>query len=453
MSAIIDAVTALLLHEGELFLAHRHPGLQVFAGYQAFPGGKVDDEDAAGSDLAHPALRDHDPRLLRALARELREELDFDLLAAAEAGAVRRIVEFARAVSPPSQPRRFDTRFFTVELRERPRFTLHAPESIAGAWDTPARWLQRYESGEFIAAPPTVTCLRALAAGAVPAPIGTMTLTVPPGQLAAFEFVSGLLQIPVRSHTLPPAAHTNCFVFGDAPERRIAVDPSPADAEEFERLSATLVAAGVDTLLITHHHPDHHERADALARRHRWPVLMSPATGARLGAAFLRDLDVEWIADGDRLTRSGGVAVSALAVPGHDDGQIAPLRDDGAWCIVGDLIQGVGTVVISRPEGNMQAYFATLERVIALAPRSIFPSHGNGLGTTFRLEETLRHRRHREQAVLERYRAGQNIDDMLAAIYPGLDPRLLPLARRNIESHLEKLDAEGRLAEMPGLAG
>lgn len=72
-----------------------------------------------------------------------------------------------------------------------------------------------------------------------------------------------------------------------------------------------------------------------------------------------------------------------------------------------------------------------------------------GMGTVYRLTETLRHRQAREQTVPDLPRAGLSVDQMLAHIYhgldPGLDPRSLPLARLNVESHLDKLREEGRV--------
>ena len=148
---------------------------------------------------------------------------------------------------------------------------------------------------------------------------------------------------------------------------------------------------------------------------------------------------------GDIVTTWLGQPVRVLAVPGHDEGQLALMPDNRAWCIVGDLIQGVGTVVIAAPEGDMAKYFATLEKVIALAPKVIWPSHGSALGGTFYLEQTLKHRRQREAQVQALSAAGKSVDEMLAAMYPDTDPRLLPLARMNIDSHLVKLRAEGSL--------
>src|SRR3546814_13268963 len=109
------------------------------------------------------------------------------------------------------------------------------------------------------------------------------------------------------------------------------------------------------------------------------------------------------------------------------------------------LFRSIGTVVIAKPEGDMRKYFATLERLIALNPRVIIPSHGMALGTVYRLEETLKHRRQREQQVLSLWREGKDLETMLGVIYAGLDPRLLTLARMNIDSHLDKLRAEGVL--------
>lgn len=449
MPAPIDSVTALLMHEGEVFLAHRHPALQTFAGYQAFPGGKVDPEDASGPAFEHPVFAGIDARLARALCRELKEELDFDLVQFAQDGGVRSISKCGHALTPMHIPRRFNTHFFAVHLDRRPDFVLHQPEAIACKWASAQEWLEEFQRGQILVAPPTLTSLRALSRDPQCGHMGNLVATAAEGQLLAIENIAGLIQIPVRSHTLPPAEHTNCYVTGELPGLRLAIDPSPCDAAELDRLSSTLVALGVNALLITHHHPDHHERADELARRHRWPMLMSARTAERIrerkGAAFFVDIDLRLVTEGEAVATWRGEPIGVLEIPGHDDGQIALMSNQRTWCIVGDLIQGVGTVVIAKPEGNMRQYFESMQRIIDLAPLSIFPSHGQGLGSTFRLEETLRHRKLREEHVLRLHREGQSIEQMLEAIYVGVDPRLLPLARKNIESHLEKLEAEGLL--------
>lgn len=122
------------------------------------------------------------------------------------------------------------------------------------------------------------------------------------------------------------------------------------------------------------------------------------------------------------------------------------MPDSKSWFIVGDLIQGIGTVVIAKPEGHMGTYFATLQKVIDLDPAVIIPSHGMAMGSTYRLQETLKHRRLREAAVLKLHQDGKSADEMLPLLYQGVDSRLWPLARMNIDAHLDKLRDEGLIA-------
>jgi glyoxylase-like metal-dependent hydrolase (beta-lactamase superfamily II) len=137
--------------------------------------------------------------------------------------------------------------------------------------------------------------------------------------------------------------------------------------------------------------------------------------------------------------------VKIYAIPGHDEGQLALAPRSMEWFLVGDLIQGVGTVVVSSPEGDMKKYFASLARVIRLDPRVIIPSHGIPMGSVYRLRATLAHRQMREQQILELSESGKSKQEMLLEIYKDVDPRLHPLAMCNIESHLEKLRKERRL--------
>src|SRR5690349_2909262 len=115
MSKIFDAATAVILHGGELLVTRRQPQLAAFPGFHVFPGGKVDKADpdtAPGPAVFEP----HAPRLMHALIREVREELGFDLLAAAGRGEVAEVVDLGIALTPPVMPVRFNTHFYRVEL-------------------------------------------------------------------------------------------------------------------------------------------------------------------------------------------------------------------------------------------------------------------------------------------------------------------------------------------------
>ena len=110
-----------------------------------------------------------------------------------------------------------------------------------------------------------------------------------------------------------------------------------------------------------------------------------------------------------------------------------------------DLFQSVGTVVVGGDEGDMAKYFSSLEKVIALNPKVIFPSHGIGLGSVHKLKKTLKHRRAREAVILEHAKKGMDVEAIFDVIYEGLEARLKIYAVATIEKHLQKLREEGKL--------
>jgi endoribonuclease LACTB2 len=446
---IFDAVTAIMLHGEDLFLAQRHPALPAFSGYYAFPGGKVDREDL-DTPLPPGHFDGQPPRLMRALARELQEELAFDLYAACESGLVEKLVCLGEVTTPAFAPMRFRTWFYKIVLRERPAFTLDLGETVAAEWQSITEWRRRFAAGRLLIAPPTRIAIEAIDADLHVVALPPLDLDFPEHEIPWVEPLGGLRILLVRSNTLPPATHTNVFWFGGTGGPRVLVDPSPADRAELDRLCRRLDEFGVDLVFLTHHHPDHREYADEIARRYRVPIGLSADSHARIaaraGAKYFEGVEVRHYAEGDVLTRWQGEPVRVVAVPGHDEGQLAPMPDSRAWCIVGDLIQGIGTVVIAPPEGNMRKYFASLRKVIELDPAVIIPSHGLALGGTHFLQMALKHREQRERDIHTRHTAGLSEDQILGEVYRGVDPRLLPLARLNIRSHLAKLREDGLVA-------
>jgi hypothetical protein len=99
-------------------------------------------------------------------------------------------------------------------------------------------------------------------------------------------------------------------------------------------------------------------------------------------------------------------------------------------------------VVIGAPEGNMKKYFESLERVIAMGPQYIIPSHGIILGGTHKLSETLKHRKAREAQIIELLNQNKSEEEILHILYKELNPKLLPYAKKTIAAHLLKLKGE-----------
>lgn len=443
---IVDAVTAVFTCGEQGFITVRNPQMPAFPGYHAFPGGKVDPGDS-DEPMTQPWLCDYEPRLMRGLCRELDEELGFDLPAAIESGLVKGLWKIGVAVTPKFEPRRFDTRFYRIELAEPVEFAIDPRETEHGEWACWADLQARFEDGQILAVPPTRIVIETFAADANALDLPNFEFRfAAEGFLPCIEAIRGVRMIPVPSHTIPPATATNCYIIGDEGQKKFMVDPSPRDKEFLDKLCNTAEKVGFDAIFLTHHHPDHRQHADAIARRYGIPIHLSQDTFERItsktAGRFFEDVETVIRGEGDVLTQWLGRDVEVLEVPGHDEGQLALMPTDRSWCIVSDLFQGIGTVVIAQPEGNMAKYFASLQRVIELDPKVVYPSHGMGMGTTYRLQATLAHRKQREQQILQLSKAGKTHAEILEAVYVGLDSRLAPLALCTIESHLGKLREE-----------
>ena len=114
----------------------------------------------------------------------------------------------------------------------------------------------------------------------------------------------------------------------------------------------------------------------------------------------------------------------------------------------GDHIMEGSTVVISPPDGDMAVYLDSLAKVRQLRLRSIAPGHGHLIDDPKPLVDWyIEHRLEREREVLDTLSAAgpAKIDQLVATIYPDLDPELVPVAARTVHAHLIKLAAEGKV--------
>jgi len=153
------------------------------------------------------------------------------------------------------------------------------------------------------------------------------------------------------------------------------------------------------------------------------------------------------VSDGDTIT-VGGLTVEVVHTPGHTLGSMCLYLREERALFTGDTALGLGTVAISPPpHGDMALYLQSLERLKGYDCAVMLPGHGQAVHDVKRkLQELIDHRLEREEQVLRLLVDGKTTPKaMLSAIYMELDKRIVPMALRQIEAHLAKLEAEGRV--------
>lgn len=226
------------------------------------------------------------------------------------------------------------------------------------------------------------------------------------------------------------------------------IDPGPDDPAHLQALLAALEGERVAAILVTHTHADHSPLAAALAAATGAPVHGRPDPGApgeeHADTGFRPDVVV---ADGE-VVRGPGWSLEAIATPGHASNHLAYALPEEAALFPGDLVMGWSTTVVSPPDGDMDAYLESLDRVAGRNFATFYPAHGPPITAPAPFLAALRaHRLERERRLAEALAAAdgpRSAADLTPALYADVDPRLHPAAARSLLAHLIRLQRAGR---------
>ncbi|MDQ2746573.1 MAG: MBL fold metallo-hydrolase [Acidobacteriota bacterium] len=503
-----DSAAVILLNEAgdQVLWARRNPNLKFLGGWHAFPGGKLEASDAdvkvvncADGELekfivcaVREAFEEVGILLVRngeKLTRGQRASLHDDLISGrmmfAEILAHWNLwidaKDFGYAgfwTTPQFSPIRFKTRFFLARCppKQTPFAAISELENVE--FIAPKNALNRWKKSEVLISPPVLLSLQTLAAeipnsefqipyfnSETPKPKDRKLKNAAEklleksqaadGIIPYIEFNSRIICLPLKTETLPPATHTNCFIVGR--EKFVVVDAA-ANNEAEQKLLHDLVDSFVEknfecqAIITTHQHPDHFG-GETVLQTHLFDKfnLQIPLAAHQATAEKLRG-KIEFqkiLSDGDvfdlEAETSANFQLQIIHTPGHASGLLAFYDAERGFLLSGDNVISASSVVIAPPDGNLRDYLTSLERLKNLPNLNFLcGSHGSAIfNAKAKIESYIAHRLERENQILEALKTGaKTIPEIAAIVYPDLKPELLKLAEKSVEAHLEKINEE-----------
>jgi endoribonuclease LACTB2 len=403
-----SAVCILRRPSGEVIWGRRGADAPFLGGYWVFPGGMLHQADLDWASIrsqergAEGEDAPSELALRYTALRELSEETGLPLSTLLK--YIDQLQDAGQWETHAYIPQRIRAQFFLLTPPDGDDdLTLdqHTP-SIQGDgelsnlyWIHPDIALERWAHGEMTIAPPTLALLRALSSEH-PLDRSSQQST----ELLTLNVVRPHIKLfPVRTPTLPPATHTNVYLLGD--RRLTIVDPASPYFKEQARLERWLdeyrEGGGViERVLLTHHHADHIGGVQALCDRYQLPVWAHEETAKRVPFKVDRLLE-----DGEEIEVSSTRFV-ALFTPGHAPGHLCFFHPPTGTAIVGDMVAGVGTILVDPYDGDMSAYLKQLSRLRDLHLNCLLPSHGAPIANAkVVLTHYIDHRLERERLIFE----------------------------------------------------
>ncbi len=137
-----------------------------------------------------------------------------------------------------------------------------------------------------------------------------------------------------------------------------------------------------------------------------------------------------------------------MPTPGHAPDHVVFTFGDVVFC--GDLVLGEGSTFVPPDGGSLIAYLESLERLRDLDASLLCPGHGPWItDPRAKVTEYIEHKLDRERKLLAALDAGERSKEkLLDAAWDDVPPELRGAAAIVMEAHLQKLDAEGRLADI-----
>jgi glyoxylase-like metal-dependent hydrolase (beta-lactamase superfamily II) len=272
-------------------------------------------------------------------------------------------------------------------------------------------------------------------------------IPIVPGTIV--EIAPGVRRITAPNPGVMTGPGTNSYLLGH--DELALIDPGP----ELPAHQHALLAAVGDRLrwiFCTHTHRDHSPLARALKAATGAQVFgygQTPADG-RQDEMFAPD---RALTDGD-VVACGEYRLRAVHTPGHASNHLCYLLEDRGVLFTGDHVMQGSTVVISPPDGDMQAYLDSLQRLLELPVGALAPGHGHVIETPQdEVRRLIAHRLKREdkvRAALQQV-GPATLEALVVHAYDDVPARIHNVALRSLHASLIRLERNGHAACAGGL--
>lgn len=480
-----DAAAVILLNQdfSKVLWARRNPRLAFLGGYHAFPGGKteagdreIEVENCAENDLAQfiaAAVRETfeetgvllvrgGEKLTKGQRRSLHDDLISGRFSFAEILDTWDLHVDAKDflytgfwTTPQFSPVRFKTRFFLAVCPPKQEPYAAISELTEVEFIKPAEALRRWTESKVLISPPVLIALQTLVKETEPQKSRQNLLEKSEkleGQIYHIELNPRLICFPLKTDTLPPATHTNCFIVGK--KEFVVIDAASKHEAEQRKLFELIddffeKGFSCRGIIVSHLHQNHVGGETALQKY----ILENFGSEVSIFAHELtaKSLDgkvkvKKLLEDGENLLlkdeAGAPFALKILHAPGHARGHLCFYDEEKGFLLSSDNVVGSGSVLIAPPEGDMRDYLNSLERMRNLLNlRFLCGSHGAAVfDARGKIESYIAHRLEREKQILRAIESGaQTPREIVEAVYTDVSPELWSLAEKSVEAHLEKL--------------
>jgi endoribonuclease LACTB2 len=263
------------------------------------------------------------------------------------------------------------------------------------------------------------------------------------------RITAGVWRLELPARTLPPFTHTNSYLVGDD-KKAILIDPGFYEESSLEIVQQALQDTRLESIVLTHTHPDHIEGIPLVRRI--FPDVPIYVHGLEIEnpelAKIVHFQNVHTLELNQSL-QVGSLELQPIFTPGHSPGHVSFYEPHSNLALVGDMVAGFGSIWIGTPDGNMNDYFESLEKLRALNATALAPGHGDVIyNVNQKLDEVKLHRLQRLEQVITALTAKPlTLSELRVQIYPEIDERMTTLAERSLLALLEKLEQDSSVSK------